>query len=117
MELSIQSEDGDVVHVTIAGKITQSQLASVGDPLGDLLGPEVYSRKVLFNLRETETLDSSGVGWLLTTQKKFKGSGGHLVLYSIPPMVLNVFKVLRMTLVFKLAETENEAVNLIQGDE
>ena len=43
-----------------------------GDPLVDLLGPEVYTRQVLIDLARSPIVDSSGVGWLIGANKRFK---------------------------------------------
>ena len=114
MQLSIESEDNGVVQVKSSGRITQDQLAKKPDPLGDLLGAGAFSRNVLLDMSDTEFLDSSGVSWLLVSHKKFQEEQGRLIIHSVPPIVLNVIKILRMNLVFELAENEQKALAKIQ---
>lgn len=116
MQLSIQSEDEFVVRIRVAGKITQNQVAMGGDLFRELLGEDAYSRKILLNLRDAEALDSSGVGWLLMTHKRFRENGGRMVLFAAPAIVINVLKVLRIHLVLDLATTDEEARKMIQGE-
>lgn len=115
MELVISAEDGDLVHVDVRGKITQDHVGVTGDPLMDLLGSDVYSRKVLFDLASTDFVDSSGVSWLLVLHKNFNEGTGCLILHSIPQMVMKVFKVLNMHLVFKIAENKRDAEQMASG--
>lgn len=116
MELSILSEEGGVTHVSVAGKITQEQTAVAADALGDLLGEGAYARKVILNMQDVDFMDSSGVSWLLIAHKRFKEGNGRLVLHSVPPVVSNVLKVLRMHLVFELADGKDEAMLIIRGE-
>lgn len=117
MKLTIQEEEDDLVHVQIIGKITQENLGVAGDPLLDLLGAGCYDLTVLFNMADTDFVDSSGVSWLLGLHKNFKDGKGSMVLYSIPQMVMNVFKVLNMHLVFTIADNKQGAVRTARGSE
>ena len=114
MELKIENDDGAAVQVNASGRITQDQLAKNPDPFSALVGDEVYGKKLALGMAETEFLDSSGVSWLLVSHKKFGEQGGKLVIHSVPQIVLNVIKVLRMNLVFNLANDESEALQKLQ---
>jgi anti-anti-sigma factor len=116
MDLSIVSQDADVAQLKIRGRVTQRQLSSSADLLVDLLGSDVYTRKVLIDMRDTEFMDSSGISWLLIAHKRFREKGGRFVLYALPPMVMNVLKVLKMQLVFELAGTHDEALEKVRGN-
>jgi anti-anti-sigma factor len=116
MDLSIVSEDGPIANLKVKGRVTQRQLASSSDVLADVLGPEVYKRKVLLDMRDAEFLDSSGVSWLLIAHKRFREQGGRFVLYAVPPMVMNVLKILRMQLVFDMTDTHEDALAKAQGE-
>ncbi len=114
MELSIQSDDGGVVRMQIKGPVVQNKLQPAAEPIGDMLGAGGYARKVVLDLQGAEFIDSSGVNWLLRCHKRFRENGSRLVLYGIPPLVMNILKVLRMHLVFDLARSEEEAVEVAQ---
>lgn len=109
MNLEIISTQNGCVHVAVAGKVSQSSASREEDPLANLLGPDAYGLKVLLNLRDTEMIDSSGIGWLIKCQKRFEEQGGNMVCYAAPPVVTNVFKLMRMNLVFECAANAAEA--------
>ncbi len=114
MKVSIQSEDNGVVILTVAGRVTQDQLSKTPDPLGDILGSDAFNKRVAIDLSETEFLDSSGVSWLLVSHKKYEENGGRMVLFGVPQIVMNVIKVLRMQLVFNLADNQGDALRILQ---
>ena len=116
MDLSVVSRDGGIAHLKVKGRVTQKQVQSAADVLTDRLGHEVYKGKVLLDMRDADFLDSSGVSWLLIAHKRFREQGGRFVLYAVAPMVLNVLKVLKMQLVFELADNYDEALKKVQGD-
>lgn len=116
MKLSIQSDDGTRSEVVLGGQITQRDVSPFQEPLGDALGPDAYKRRVMVDMQDVEMLDSSGVGWLLVCNKRFKEGGGALVLHSFSPTVSNVLKVLNMHQVLPMADDEQHARQLLDGD-
>ena len=115
MKLSLHSDDGRCLHMRLAGRVTQKELPATEDLFVTQLGPEAYTRKVLLDMQDSEFLDSSGVSWLLVSHKRFREKGGKIVLHSIPPLVGNVLKVLRMNQIFSMAENEQAALKLVDG--
>jgi anti-anti-sigma factor len=116
MKLSIHADDGKFLRMRLAGRVTQKELPAQEDLFVAQIGHDAYRRRVLLNMEDSEFLDSSGVSWLLVAHKKFREQGGKLVLHSLPPMVSNVLKVLRMNQILTLADSENAALKLVEGD-
>jgi anti-anti-sigma factor len=116
MKLEILSEEGGVTRIAVVGDVIQQQLSTGQDPLVALLGEDAYRRHVVVNLQGVEQLDSSGVSWLLACHRRFRNAGGTLVLHSLSPFARDVLKVLKMHLVFRLAEDEKSAVKIAQGE-
>jgi anti-sigma B factor antagonist len=104
MKLSIAEQDGNNVRVALAGQCSQRNLNPLEDPLIQLLGPGGYAKLVRLDLSEVSFLDSSGVGWLLSCQKRMKQAGGRLTLERPHPMVVNVLRVLKLEKLFELPE-------------
>jgi anti-sigma B factor antagonist len=102
MKLSIAQDDGKSVRVAVVGHVTQKELAPLAEPLLELLGPGAYARQVRLDLSNTDYLDSSGVGWLLTCHKRMRQAGGQLTLHSPHPIVANVLRVLKLEKVFQI---------------
>ena len=114
MKLTIQSEQGDSILLNLEGRVSQRDV-ELSDPLVDTLGANVYSRKVVMDMSEVASLDSSGVNWLLISQKKMREGGGQLVLHSLSPISMNVLKVLNLYTLLKLADSESAALRLLEG--
>lgn len=115
MDLAIVSDERDLAHVKLRGKVTQRQVTASKDSLVDLLGGDAYRRKVLLDLSETIFLDSSGVTWLLISHKRFRQQGGQFVLCAVPPLVMKVLTMLRLQMVFDIAETLEDARQKMQA--
>lgn len=116
MNLSLQSVDDHWAEAQVSGPINQAQMAINGEPLATALGTNPYARSVLLDMSGAEMIDSSGVNWLLTVHRRMRENGGRLVLHSLPPIVDNVLKVLRMNQVFEIALNVDEARRLVAGE-
>jgi anti-anti-sigma factor len=116
MKLSVKSADVDVIRLQNEGDITQLDFRAGTDLMQNLLGPHCYAGKVLLNLEKTSYVDSAGVGWLVMCHKHFKEAGGRLVIHSIPPMVTQILKLLRMPEILHLAADEPAALALARGE-
>jgi len=116
MDLDVVSDDGNLVRLQMKGRIVQDVMARQGEPIGELLGPDGYRRRALLSLSKTDFIGSSGLSWLLVAHKRFREAGGKLVLHSIPVMVRDVLKVMRLDMVLDVAENESDAAALARGD-
>lgn len=92
----------------------EGEIRSVEEPrdLGDIeemLGPQCYRRKVLLDLQHAPHIDSSGVSWLVHFHKSNQNAGGMLILYSVPPSVMAVLKLLGMQQYLNLVADERAA--------
>lgn len=104
MRLSTVSEEGQWVRIKVHGSVTQQGFSADTDPLRDLMGSDVYGRKVSLDLDEAESVDSSGIGWLLGCHKRFREMGGCIVLCSVPPLIAQLLQLLRLDRIFPLNE-------------
>ncbi len=109
MSLTLLSNDGELLHLQATGKIMHAQLSDEPDSLRTLTGPNGYTRKVLVNLEDVRYIDSSGIGWLLSSHKRFERAGGKLVLHSVPESVQLTLKILRLDSILNIAENESAA--------
>jgi anti-anti-sigma factor len=116
MQLTLLSEEPEVVRMECAGRISQAYFDAGSDPIEGLLGPGGFARKALLSLEKTEYIDSSGISWLIGTHKRFLNAGGRLVLHSIPPLIANVLQMLRLPLLLFIAADGVAARALAFGD-
>lgn len=115
MKLHVVSQDQGLHKLRVSGDITQLEFSFHDEPIQGLIGPEGYRQKVLLGLADARMIDSRGVGWLLHCHRRFQEAGGSLILHSIPPMVENVFQLLKMQLIFKMASDETTAEQMAAG--
>jgi anti-anti-sigma factor len=93
MRLKLELPDpSGVVCVSCVGTISQDNFTGGTDPLGELLGPSGYTRKVRLNLERVDYIDSSGIGWLVGHHRRFREAGGQLILCAVPPVVERVLR-------------------------
>jgi anti-anti-sigma factor len=116
MKLSVISETDDLVLLRLEGRVSQRDVAPNEEPLGDLLGEDAYSKKLLMDLGDIVTLDSSGVNWMLVCHKRSREAGGQLVLHTLSPIARNVIRVLNLQTVFQLAEDLKAAKQMVEGE-
>ena len=116
MELKKVSDEGGVLRLEAKGHVVQEALRLGLDPMQDLLGGDGYHRHVLLGMADVDFVDSSGVNWMLVHHKRFRETGGKLLIHSVPPTVKEVLQILRMDLVFHLAEDESTAMAMAQGE-
>ncbi len=116
MELRLLSDNGDVLHIETVGGKVQPHLPKAFGPLDALLGSLGYGQRVMLNLAETRFIDSSGLSWLVVCHKRFIQGGGKLVIHSVRPTIMDLFKMMRLEMVLNVAENESAARKLI-GDE
>ncbi|MCY2986567.1 MAG: STAS domain-containing protein [Planctomycetota bacterium] len=112
MKLTLKSAEGDFVQVSLSGQVSQRILLPAEDSLARLLGLDCYRRRLLLDLSDVQVIDSSGVGWLLGCQKRFRAQGGQMVVHSFSPLVREILETLKMHLVLLMADDEQQARDL-----
>jgi anti-sigma B factor antagonist len=108
MQLSTRQRDG-VTIIDLKGKIT---IGSGDVELRNAVLQAVNNgaKKILINLSEVTTIDSSGVGELVSSYTAAKNRGAQLKLVNLPPKVQDVLTVTQLITVFDVYDTEDEAI-------
>ena len=109
LELSLQAAEKDLLYLTCRGAISLPDFQPEKDPLLKLLGPEVYSRKLMLNMEHASLLDTSGISWLIHCHEACGRAGGILVLYAIPRRVRYILQLLQMEHLFHTAADVTDA--------
>ncbi len=112
MKMKVISESDGFFEIAITGEITQMLADEDREPLAIQFGDEVYRRAILVDLAKTEFIDSSGIGWLIGVVKKFNNEGGKLILHSIPPMIMQTIRLLRIEKLLSIAPGRPDALNM-----
>jgi anti-sigma B factor antagonist len=108
MQLSTRQREG-VTIVDLKGKIT---IGSGDIELRNAVLQAVNSgaKKVLINLSDVTTIDSSGVGELVSSYMTAKNRDAQLKLVNLPAKVQDVLTVTQLITVFDVYDTEDEAI-------
>ncbi len=115
MRVKFLGEDDCCIRCQTEGSISQDRFDPTREPLAQVLGEHIYSKRVLLGLEGSNFVDSSGVNWLLRCHKRFREAGGKLVLHSASPLVCQTLRVLKLDRVFYLA-SDLAAARAMAGD-
>lgn len=108
MNISSRQRDG-VTILGPKGKIT----IGVGDvALRNAVHEAIAggSKQILIDLSGVTTMDSSGVGELVSTYTTVTNRGGKLKLLHLPPKIQDIMQVTQLITVFEVFDDEDEAV-------
>ena len=68
------------------------------------------ARHIVLNLREVSTIDSSGVGELVSAYTTVVNRGGRLKLAGLPSKVTDILQITQLITVFEVYDDEDAAV-------
>ena len=108
MKITKRERDG-VIILEVEGKVTIGKgdvvlRETVHDAIGD------KAVKMLINLGQVTTIDSSGVGELVSAFTTATNRGGKLKLVNLPPKVNDILQITQLITVFETFDDEEEAV-------
>ncbi|CAH1231348.1 Putative anti-sigma factor antagonist BtrV [Paenibacillus allorhizoplanae] len=103
---------GDIVLVSLQGRLDGNTSASLESAFAKLV--EQGNGKFVFNLQGLDYVSSAGLRSLLSAAKMVKVIQGKLALARMNEQVKEVFDMSGFSSIFKLYETEDEAVNAIK---
>jgi anti-sigma B factor antagonist len=104
-----QRQVGDVTILDVSGKIT----IGVGDvQVRDAVHMALGSgaRNLVLNLKNVTTIDSAGVGELVSAFTTVTNRGGRLKLVNLPSKVNDILQITQLITVFEVYDDEKEAV-------
>lgn len=76
---------------------------------------EAGTKKIVFNLAAVNYVDSAGLGMLLSAVSKIKNAGGQLTICHLPEQVKKLLKTTKVESVFKIFETETNAIEFLNA--
>jgi anti-sigma B factor antagonist len=109
MKVNVRQRDG-VTILDLKGKIT----IGVGDvALRNAVQDAINNgaTKVVINLRDVSTIDSSGVGELVSAYTTATNRGAKLRLANLPSKVTDILQITQLITVFDVYDSEDEAVH------
>jgi anti-sigma B factor antagonist len=105
---------GEIVILELDGKIT---IGDTNRQLHTALKELVTNgaTKIILNLENVRTIDSTGLGELVAGFTTLKAHGGSLVLANLPMNVMNLMTITKLYTVFEVFESETEALSELQN--
>ncbi len=108
MKIEKRNRDG-VTILDVEGKITIGKGdVALREAVQDALS--AGATKLLINLAGVSTIDSSGVGELVSSFTTVTNRGGRLKLLNLPPKVNDILQITQLITVFETHDNEDEAV-------
>jgi anti-sigma B factor antagonist len=74
------------------------------------------TNRIVLNLKNVTTIDSSGLGEIVAGYSTLKSNGGSLVIVNMPERVTDLMTITKLYTVFDIFENENDAVAALQND-
>ena len=106
LKISYVSEDAGVVTLCAEGEITATDTPIGGlSPFQPILGQAWNGRRILLDMSGVSYIDSSGIGWLIGSQKSFRAAGGKLALHSVQPQVHQLLGLLKLDRIIPMTES------------
>jgi anti-anti-sigma factor len=117
MKLTLQEIDpAGIARVFGEGEITIHDFADPGkNPLEKVLGANWATCRVLLGMEKIEFIDSSAIGWMIDSNRRFRDKGGRLVWYAPTPRVKDMIDLLKMRQFLDIYETEADARKVLDG--
>jgi anti-sigma B factor antagonist len=112
MNVTKREQDG-VVILDLKGKIT----IGVGDVAFRDAVQEVVNAgalKILLNMADVGTIDSSGIGEIVSAYTTVTNRGGKIRLCSLPPKVADILQITQLITVFDVMDDVEEGVQSFQ---
>jgi anti-sigma B factor antagonist len=107
LEFSTRNER-DTVIVDVAGQIDLGTSPPLRNAtLESLKG----TQRLAINLTRVKYIDSSGIASLVEVLKEGRAAGKRVILFGVTGSVLQVLKLTRLTGVFEILETEEQALD------
>lgn len=108
MKIGVRQKGG-VTILDLRGKITIGVGdVALRDAVHEALG--AGAKNILINLDGVSTIDSSGVGELVSTYTTVTNRGGKLKLLNLPSKVADILQITQLITVFEVFDDEQEAL-------
>ncbi|HTV56050.1 MAG TPA: STAS domain-containing protein [Terriglobia bacterium] len=106
MKTAVRERDGSTI-VDVTGDVDMGTSPSLRKTLLESLKK---TPRLVVNLREVRYVDSSGIASLVEVLKEARDKGKRLILFGLNPAVREALQLTRLTKIFEILGTEEEAL-------
>ena len=108
-------ESGDITIIRVTEKkLYQDTITPFQEKMVSLM--DEGRRKLIVDLSDVDVMNSSGLGVLILTWDRLSQEDGHLVIAGLGSLMQELFKRMRLDLIFTVVKTTEEALQIIRGD-
>ena len=104
-----QSENDGVIVLSLQGRLDALSAPDLRPTIDELVSGRKL--KVVFDLRDLQMIDSSGVGAIVSLFKRLRMIGGDVKIAQLTGQPKEIFRLLRLDRAFDLFETLDEAIS------
>ncbi len=109
-DMEVKTEE-DLTTVVIVSRFDAYTASDVETALKDLIGKG--AKKIICDFSQTEYVASAGLRVLLSSAKILQKCGGQIVMASMKPYVREVFDISGFTQIFKVFDSQEEALQTL----
>lgn len=109
---NIRRQNGATL-VEIEGRFDAVSAPKVKAELHSLI--EDGSTRLVISLERMDFIDSAGLGVLVSCLRRAAAEGGDLRLADVPPFCRSIFELTRLTRVFDVTESAEQAIKAVSG--
>jgi anti-sigma B factor antagonist len=110
--LEVREQDG-CLHLRLAGEVTLEAVREIKRTIETRL--DRVSGFLVADLSRVQSMDSSGIGFLVALDTRMKERGSRLVIYRPSSHVLKIFDLVRLRDLFLIAENEDALSAVTNG--
>lgn len=108
LKIEVKSKGNGITLVVLRGEIGTETVNQFKDRIDQVVADG--QTKLIMDFQEVNYLNSMGLGVVAATLKKVKKSKGDLKLVNLSPAVQELFELTRLTKVFEILDSEEDAM-------
>lgn len=114
MKITTETLDNGITKVKVNKIIDYQNSDEFATELNNVINEE--NNKIIIDFIDSEYLDSSGIGVFISAKTKLDRLCGKLVLINLQDQVRQIFQLSKLIGLFKVCDTETDAINLISSN-
>jgi anti-sigma B factor antagonist len=115
LEIDVQTSEDGIPLIRLKGEIDLHTCAPFRDTLRELIDHKRYN--IVIDLSEVPYLDSAALGVLVDAVRRVREYNGAIFLVAPTPFVRRAFDITRLIKIFRLCDTQDEALSDIRNHE
>lgn len=102
-------QEGDALILSLRGELDMHNSPELRMELFELLG-RTKAKRLVLDMSQVPYMDSSALAVLVEALKRVTRAGGRILLFNLLPRVQGLIEIARLTTVFIVCKTEQEAL-------